>query len=205
MSITKTGWPSWGNTLVLLLVLSACSSEMEQRRSRGVFERELKKSEQGDRVAAYHVGSMYRLGIGTTRDPESALHWYEIAGPRGGWNAIGNMYNKGDGVAPDPNQAASYYRRAAETGAPLPMYSLGCLHADRRMAAHDAVEGYMWLLLAKKIGQSSGNCRWKHYECKEWTIKDRPGCRARLEASLGPEQRAEASSRAAAWLALHPH
>src|SRR5256885_8711872 len=143
LSIAKTGWPSWGNTLVLLLVLSACSSEMEQRRSRGVFERELKKSEQGDRVAAYHVGSMYRLGIGTTRDPESALHWYEIAGPRGGWNAIGNMYNKGDGVAPDPNQAASYYRRAAETGAPPPACSLRLLPPPPPMSAHHAVVGYI--------------------------------------------------------------
>jgi hypothetical protein len=72
--------------------MSACSAEIEQRRSREVFERELKKAEHGDQAAAFHVGAMYRVGIGTTRDPEMALRWYEIAGP-GGWNAIGNMYS----------------------------------------------------------------------------------------------------------------
>src|SRR2546421_13041292 len=44
------------------------------------------------------------------------------------------------------------YQRAADAGEPIPMYSIGCLNADGRIAAHDAVEGYMWLLLAKRIG-----------------------------------------------------
>ena len=190
-------------TLLLVLAMSACSAEIEQRRSRELFERETKKAEHGDQVAAFHVGFLYRVGIGTTRDPEMALRWYEIAGPRGGWNAIGDMYNKGDGVARDLDQAALYYRRAADAGEPIPMYSLGCLHADGQIAAHDAIEGYMWLLLAERVGKSSGNCRVSHYECREWAIKDRPGCRARLEAFLESEQRADAEHRADAWLAKH--
>ena len=145
---------------------------------------------------------MYRVGIGTTRDPEMALRWYEIAGPRGGWDAIGNMYGKGDGVARDHDRAALYYQRAADAGEPIPMYSLGCLHADGRIAAHDAVEGYMWLLLAKRIGGPTGSGR-GHYECWEWAVKDHPGCRARLEAFLESEQRADAEHRADAWLAKH--
>src|SRR5438105_3879960 len=120
-------------TLLLVLAMSACSAEIEQGRSRELFERETKKAEHGDQVAAFHVGFLYRVGIGTTRDPEMALRWYEIAGPRGGWNAIGDMYNKGDGVARDLDQAALYYRRAADAGEPIPMYSLGCLHADGRL------------------------------------------------------------------------
>jgi TPR repeat protein len=190
--------------LFLLLTLSACSAETEKRVNREMFEREFKKAEQGGPVAAFHVGSMYRLEIGTSRNPEQALHWYEVAGSRGGWEAIGDMYSKGDRVPPDPDRAGSYYRLAAETGEPLPMYSLGCLHAEPRIAAPDPVEGYMWLLLAQRIGESSGACRWRHYECKEWAIKDRPGCRARVRAALTSAERAEAERRAAAWLATRP-
>lgn len=185
-----------------LTAVSACSAEINSQRNRETFERSLKKAEQGDPVGAFRVGDLYRRGIGTPRDPEKALRWFEIAGARGGWETLGDMYNQGDGVPRDAERAASYYRRAAETGEPLPMYSLGCVHADGRIAAPNAVEGYMWLLLAKKIGESSGTCRVAHYECNQWAIKDRPGCRARLEAALTPEQRAEAERRAADWLAM---
>jgi uncharacterized protein len=185
-------------------VVSGCSAEMEQRRNREMFEHALKKAERGDRVAAFHVGSLYRDGIGTARDPEKALSWYELGGPHGGWAMIGEMYDRGDGVPRDPERAASYYRRAAETGEPVSMYRFGCVHAEGRVAAPDGVEGYMWLLLAQKVGERSLTCHVSHYSCREWAIKDRPGCRARLAAALTPAERAEAERRAAAWLATRP-
>jgi TPR repeat protein len=188
-------------TLIVLLSVSACGAEVDARRSRNVFEWALKKAEQGNLEEAVTVGWLYLHGIGTPRDPERALHWYEIGGPRGGWAAMGRMYSKGDGVPKDAERAASYYRRAADTREPISMYSLGCLHADRHIAAADAIEGYMWLLLAQKIGQSSLTCQVSHYDCREWVIKDRPGCRARLAGALTPDQKAEAERRATAWLA----
>jgi TPR repeat protein len=192
-------------TLIVLPSLSACGVEVDARRSRNVFEWALRKAEQGNLEEAVTVGWLYLHGTGTPRDPERALHWYEIGGPRGGWAAIGRMYSKGDGVPKDAERAASYYRRAAETREPISMYSLGCLHADRHIAAADAVEGYMWLLLARKIGESSLTCQVSHYDCREWAIKDRPGCRARLAGALTADQKAEAERRAAAWLATRPH
>jgi hypothetical protein len=185
-------------------VVSGCSAEMEQRRNREMFEHALTKAERGDRVAAFHVGSMYRDGIGTARDPEKALSWYELGGPDGGWAMIGEMYERGEGVPRDRERAAAYYRQAAETGAPVSMYRFGCVHAEGRVAAPDGVEGYMWLLLAQKIGERSLTCHVSHSSCREWALKDRPGCRARLAAALTPEERAEAERRAAAWLATRP-
>jgi TPR repeat protein len=190
--------------LIVLASLSACGAEIEARRSRRVFDRALEKAQQGDPGAAVTVGWLYRRGIGTVRDPARALHWYDVGGPNGGWTSIGDMYTEGDGVPRDAERAASYYRRATETGDPISMYRLGCLHADRRIEAADAVEGYMWLLLAEKIGASSLTCHASHYDCREWVIGDRPGCRARLAAALTPEQRAEAERLAAARLTPRP-
>lgn len=183
-----------------LVALSGCA-ELSQQRNVRMFQELRRKADQGDPVAAMHLGTLYRDGIGTAHDPVQALRWYKVGGPHGGWAMIGDMYERGEGVPRDPELAASYHRRAAETGSPVAMYRLGCAHADERVAASDAVEGYMWLLLAKTIGESSGTCRVAHYECNEWAIKDRPGCRARLDAILTPGQRADAERRAAEWLA----
>jgi TPR repeat protein len=186
-------------TSAALLVLSACA-EIEYDRNVKLFQLTRAKAERGDTVAAMHLGGLYRQGIGTAREPEQALHWYEIGGRHGGWAMIGRMYDSGEGVAPDPDTAARYYRRAAETGEPMSMYRLGCLHAARRLATSDAVEGYTWLVLSLKIGDASAHCHW-HDECDRWPIKDEPGCRKTLEATLTPEQRGEAERRAADWLA----
>ena len=174
---------------------------MDRERNQEMFHRTRAKAERGDRVAALHLGTSYRRGIGTAPDPQAALFWYELGGPHGGWAAIGTMYEEGDGVPRDPERALSYYLRSAEIGDAVSMYRVGCMHGEHRIAAPDPVEGYKWLLLAKTIGDSSGTCLVAHYTCNQWAIKDGPGCRARLRDSLTPDQRAEAERRADDWLA----
>jgi TPR repeat protein len=116
---------------------------------------------------------------------------------------LGLMYQEGKDVPKDPERAARYYRQAVESGSPVSMYQLGRLHADREIAAADQVEGYMWLVLAQKVGKARGACELVH-ECKEWAIKDRPAYRSRLESGLTVEQKSEAERRAAAWLEARP-
>jgi len=188
---------------MLLVALAACSTSRQSEGSRAVFERELKKAEQGDRLAASRVAGMYRLGIGTYRDPAKAVYWYEEAGPLDGWAMLGLMYQQGKDLPKDLERAATYYRQAVETGSPVSMYQLGGLQADREIAAADHVDAYMWLLLAERVGKARGACELVH-ECTEWAIKDRPGYRARLQSELTPDQKSEAERRAAAWLAARP-
>jgi len=196
----NAAWSALPSTVVVI-TMAACSAEMDYQRDRESFERTRARAERGDRVAALHLGTSYRRGIGTARDPQAALYWYELGGPHGGWAAIGTMYEEGDGVDRDPERAVSYYLRASESGDPVSMYRVGCMHGERRITAPDPVEGYAWLLLAKSIGDSSGTCLVAHYTCNQWAIKDRPGCRARLRDTLTPEERAEAERRAGDWLA----
>jgi TPR repeat protein len=197
--LPRAAWFFLGPVVVIAVV--ACSAEMDRQRNSELFNLTSGKAARGDRVAAMHLGTLYLRGIGTARDPHAALAWYEMGGPHGGWALIGRMYENGNGVAQDQERAASYYRRAAETGDAVAMYRLGCLRADDRVAGLDAVEGYMWLILAKTIGDSSGTCLVVHVECNNGAIKDRPGCRARLGAALTPAERGEAERRAADWLA----
>ena len=181
-----------------LMALSACA-EMDYERSVKTFHETHRRATEGDAGAAARVAYFYRAGIGTERDPEKAVFWYERAGERG-WFWLGNMYAEGRDVRKDLDRAAAYYLKAANTGDPLAMYSLGCLHAERKVTTPDAVEGYMWLWLAHARGAASGACS-RHIECDAWAIKDKPGCRTALESSLKPEQRAEAERRADEWLA----
>ncbi len=197
--VRKAAWLSLAFSVAM--AAAACSAEMDQDRNQEMFYRTRAKAERGDRVAALHLGTSYRRGIGTAPDPQAALYWYELGGRHGGWAAIGTMYEEGDGVPRDLERALSYYLLSSETGDAVSMYRVGCMHGQRQVAAADPVEGYMWLLLAKTIGDSSGTCLVAHYTCNQWAIKDRPGCRARLRDTLTPEQRAEAERRVAARLA----
>lgn len=176
---------------------------MQAEQNRRVFERELKKAETGDRLAAFRVGGMYLHGIGTPGDPAKAVYWYEIAGPRDGWAMLGLMYEQAEGVPKDLERAASYYRLATDTGEPVAMYQLGALHAKRQIRTADPVEGYMWLRLAEITGRARGACAIVH-ECTEWAIKDRPGHRRELGSQLTPAQTSEAERQATAWLEAHP-
>ncbi|MBI2529282.1 MAG: SEL1-like repeat protein [Candidatus Rokubacteria bacterium] len=158
-----------------------------------MFELHRAAAERGDQEAAAVLGGLYLRGIGTYQDTAKALYWYERAGPRGGWYAMGAIYDKGLGVPPDAEKAAEYYRKAAGAGDhPLALYDLGALYAEGHLARRDDLEGYVWLLLAERIGRVSPGCRNLSHWCNEHAIKDVPGHRAKLRSRLAPEVLAEA-------------
>lgn len=178
------------------LGLSACSDRVIAERAAEVFESKRAAAERGDQDAAAALGGIYLRGAGTDQNTAKALFWLERAGPRG-WYGIGAIYDKGLGVPPDAEKAAEYYRRAAEWGDdPLALYRLGTLYAEDRLARRDDLEGYVWLLLAERIGKVSPGCRNLSHWCNEHAIKDVPGYRAKLRSRLAPEALAEAERRA---------
>lgn len=85
----------------------------------------------GDISAMRNVGHLLRRGLGTKRDPERALYFYERAGsagqPGGALNAA-FMYLDGDGVPKKPESAAFWFFVAARLGLPLAQYNLGVLY-----------------------------------------------------------------------------
>ena len=79
----------------------------------------------GDASALYHLGTLQMRGLGTQRDPDSALARYQSAAEKGSGAAslqLGIIYASGEEVPQDYAEAARWYyssRRAGFAGRPL--------------------------------------------------------------------------------------
>ena len=75
------------------------------------------KAASGDRVAQYHVATLYAQGIGVSRDPAEAARWYRRAAEQGLNEAqyqLGLMYNRGNGLPRDLVRAYAWYYVAVQ-------------------------------------------------------------------------------------------
>ena len=74
-------------------------------------------AEQGDAVAQYNLGVLYRDGQGVPQDYKTAVKWTRLAAEQGDADAqynLGSMYRKGQGVLQDYKTARKWYRLSAE-------------------------------------------------------------------------------------------
>lgn len=85
-------------------------------------------SEEGNPVAAYYMGRMYREGLGMDVDADKAVHYFEMA-DRGHYPdaavALGQMVIKGEGTLKDLNLGEQYLKKAAYVGNNDALYALG--------------------------------------------------------------------------------
>ncbi len=85
-------------------------------------------AEQGDALAQYNLGLMYRNGNGVIQDYAEAVKWFRLAAEQGFAKAqynLGLMYQNGNGVVQDYAEAVRWYRLAAEQGHAKAQYNLG--------------------------------------------------------------------------------
>lgn len=78
-----------------------------------------KSADQGNMIAQYNLGQMYRSGNGVEVDYEKALKYYKKAADQGyadAMNCLGFMYEKGLGVNSNINTAYQWYQAAADAG-----------------------------------------------------------------------------------------
>ena len=74
---------------------------------------------QGDAVAQFNLGFMYRNGEGVPKNDVEAVKWYRLAAAQGDADArnnLGFMYGNGEGVPKDYVQAYKWYNLAAAQG-----------------------------------------------------------------------------------------
>ena len=84
--------------------------------------------------ARYHVGLLYRNGLGVLRDDSEAARWWRLAAHQGHLNAqfnLGFMYEHGQGVSSDDIEAAKWYRLAAGQGDTDAMRNLAIVVEER--------------------------------------------------------------------------
>ena len=85
-------------------------------------------AEQGDALAQYNLGVLYRKGRGVPQDDVQARQWYAKAAAQGQAKAqfnLGTLYFNGEGVPKDYQQALRWFRLAADQGEALAQTKIG--------------------------------------------------------------------------------
>ena len=115
-------------------------------------------AEQGNQVAQYYLGVMYRNGTGLPKDYREAVKWYRKAAEQGferAQNDLGALYGVGKGVPLDYGEALKWYRKAAEQGFAPAIYNSGVIYAQGEGAPQDNVLAHMWFNLAAARGNKN--------------------------------------------------
>ncbi len=113
-------------------------------------------AEQGDEIAQYFLGVMYKNGYGVPQDYKEAVKWYTLSAKQGdvdAQNNLGFMYGKGLGVVQDYKEAVKLYRLAAEQGDAKAQNNLGTMYEAGHGVSQDYVRAHMWY----NVSASNGN------------------------------------------------
>ncbi len=115
----------------------------------------LNLAEQGDKRAAFLLGTRYAAGQETTRDDSEALRWFTLAAQAGLAEAqynLGIMYAQGRGVPRNLKTAADWYTRAAQQGLAMAQYNLGTLYSSGGGIRRDETKAAEWMERAARKG-----------------------------------------------------
>ena len=112
-------------------------------------------AEQGDALAQYNLGLLYRKGRGVSQDDAQARQWYTKAAAQGQAKAqfnLGTLYFNGEGVPKDYQQALRWFRLAADQGEAPAQTKIAIMYDDGQGVPHDIVQAYKWYSLAATNG-----------------------------------------------------
>ena len=131
----------------------------EDAYNRGDFATALREwrplAEQGDALAQYNLGMLYRKGRGVPQDDVQARQRYEKAAAQGQAKAqynLGTLYLNGSGVPKDYQQALRWFRMAADQGEALAQTKIAIMYDDGQGVPHDFVQAHKWYNLAATNG-----------------------------------------------------
>ncbi|HWI68206.1 MAG TPA: tetratricopeptide repeat protein [Nitrospiraceae bacterium] len=112
-------------------------------------------AEQGDALAQYNLGVLYRKGRGVPQDDVQARQWYAKAAAQGQAKAqfnLGTLYFNGEGVPKDYPQALRWFRLAADQGEALAQTKIAIMYDEGQGVPQDIVQAYKWYSLAATNG-----------------------------------------------------
>jgi TPR repeat protein len=111
--------------MIAVVVLVGCGKPKTE------LEATKEKADQGDAIAQFNLGQMYREGEGVEKDAKEAFKWYQKAADQGlaiAQFSLGLMYGNGLGVEQDFKEAVKWYHKAADQGDAGAQYSLGVMY-----------------------------------------------------------------------------
>jgi TPR repeat protein len=142
---------------------------------------------EGDPLAQYLVGQMFRKGDGVGKNAAKAVNWYRKAAEQDNRLAqynLGWMYDTGEGVDQDLNEAIFWYGRAARQGDQYAPFNIGALYFSGRDLPRDPENALFWFEVALANGNEKG---------RKW--------RDKIAENLKPEQLERVQKRFDAWTA----
>jgi TPR repeat protein len=117
-------------------------------------------AEQGDALAQYNLGVLYRKGRGVPQDDVQARQWYAKAAAQGLAKAqfsLGTLYFNGEGTPKDYQQALRWFRLAAEQGEALAQTKMAIIYDEGQGVPQNIVQAYKWYSLAATNGDKPAN------------------------------------------------
>ena len=142
-------------------------------------------AEQGDALAQYNLGILYRKGRGVPQDDVQARQWYAKAAAQGLAKAqfnLGTLYFNGEGGPKDYQQALRWFRLAADQGEALAQTKIAIMYDEGQGVPRNIVQAYKWCSLAATNGDKSA-----------------PLLRDMLAKQMTPAQIAKAQALAKEW------
>jgi hypothetical protein len=112
------------------------------------------RADSGDAWAQLNLGAAYDNGLGTERDVDRALFWYQLAAEQGLAEAQFNLAHLLVEEEISSVAAAEWMQKAAEQGMPDAQYLLGIIYAEGIGVEVDDARARLWLQRAIEQGQS---------------------------------------------------
>jgi|CXWL01.1.fsa_nt_gi TPR repeat protein len=117
-------------------------------------------AEQGDALAQYNLGVLYRKGRGVPQDDVQARQWFAKSAAQGQAKAqfnLGTLYFNGEGVPKDYQQALRWLRLAADQGEALAQTKIAIMYDHGQGVPKNIVQAYKWYSLAATNGDKPAN------------------------------------------------
>lgn len=112
------------------------------------------RADSGDAWAQLNLGAAYDNGLGTERDVDRALFWYQLAAEQGLAEAQFNLAHLLVEEEISSVAAAEWMQKAAEQGMADAQYLLGIIYAEGIGVAVDDAKARLWLQRAIEQGQT---------------------------------------------------
>lgn len=136
----KTAWLAGVLAAIWLLNPGAAFADVNKgvaAADRGDYETALREfrsaAGQGDEIAQYNLGIMYKRGLGVAVNRSEAVKWYRLAAEQGfpeAQYALGVSYFLGEGVGKNEAEGLRLFRLAADGGFDEAQIALGLLYED---------------------------------------------------------------------------
>jgi len=143
-------------------------------------------ADEGNADAQFGLGLLYANGFGVAMNDDQALKWYGLAAGQSHADAqanLGVMHANGWGVPQSDEEALKWYSLAAEQGILAAQMAVAKMYASDFGPERNFVQAHKWFNVASELGDYNAASK-----------------RDDLTARMPPEQIAEATDLAAAWL-----